>query len=72
MKPIRTLRDGAIFASIWENTREEGSFLNVSFGRTYTDAAGNPQNAESFGGLDLLRVARLAAQAYDVIVELKD
>ena len=70
--PIETLRDGALTATIWANQSSEGkTFHSVTFGRTYTDDAGNVKNADSFSGSDLLKIARLSGQAYDRIIELR-
>ena len=63
-RPVETLRDGAIKASIWRNEGEKGAFFAVTFARTY-EKDGNLQDTNSFSGVDLLRLARLADKAYD-------
>ena len=71
-KPVDTLRDGAIKATIWRNFGEKsGTFYTVEISRTYTDEQGGYQDAHSFSGTEPLRVARLAHIAYDEIAILK-
>ena len=71
--PVATHRDGAISAKIWRNTGKGGAvFYAVRFQRTFTDAAtGKARNAQSFSGTDLLKVQRLASQAYQTIGRLR-
>ena len=64
-RPVESLRDGAIKASIWRNESENGAFFAVTFARTYKDKDGNLQDTDSFSGAELLRLARLADKAYD-------
>ena len=74
-KPIDTLRDGAIKATIWKNPikngAEQGVFYSVDFSRTYRDEAGNYHDSHSFSGTEPLQIARLATVAYDRIAELR-
>ena len=64
-RPVETLRDGSIKAAIWKNGSENGDFFAVTFSRTYKAGDGNLQDTDSFSGTQLLRLARLANQAYD-------
>ena len=70
-KPIDTIRDGRISASIWENTSEKGTWYSVAIQRVYTSKDGEIQNSSSFSVDDLLKVSRLSAKAYDRCVELR-
>ncbi len=70
-RPTDTLRDGALKATIWENTTEKGSFFSVEFTRTYKDAKDNFRDGRSFSGSELLRLANLASKAYDRTAELR-
>jgi hypothetical protein len=70
-KPVISLRDGRISASVFENPSEKGSFYSVVFQRLYTDLEGNVKHASNFSGVELLKLSRLAASAYDRIVELR-
>jgi hypothetical protein len=70
-KPVTTLTDGSIRATIWKNTGEKGPFYSVRITRTYTDEKGNYHDSESFSGSELLRVARLAQLAYDQTLALR-
>ena len=71
-KPILTIRDGALKATIWVNRTDDGkTFHSVTFGRTFTDGNGNAKTANSFSGSDLLKIARLADKAYDHIAAMR-
>ncbi len=70
-QPIDRLRDGALKATIWENEGPKGTFYSVEFSRTYQDEHGNFQDARSFSGSELLRLAHLAIKAYDRISTLR-
>ena len=71
-KPSITLRDGAIKATIWKNTGENGVFFSVTFSRTFTNGDGNPQDTDGFTGTQLLKLSRIATKAYDCIARLKE
>lgn len=66
-KPIDTIRDGELKATIWANLGENGTFYSVDISRTYQDAEGNYHDSHSFTGTELLRVSRLADIAYTEI-----
>ena len=72
-KPVDTIRDGALKATIWANPYKEGDGLrySVELVRSYTDNDGNWHDTNSFGNGELLRVARLTGKAYDRIGELR-
>lgn len=70
-KPVDTIRDGDLKATIWKNLGENGSFYSVDFSRTYQDAQGTYHDSHSFSGSEPLRLARLANLAYDAIAELR-
>lgn len=70
-RPVDTLRDGALKAAIFENQGEKGPFYSVKITRTYTDSKGDFRDSTSFSGSELLRVAHLAAKAYDRSNELR-
>lgn len=63
-RPVKTLRDGAIKAAIWQNESENGPFFAVTFARTYKDSEGKLHDNDSFSGSQLLQLARLADKAY--------
>lgn len=67
-KPVDTIRDGSLKATIWMNLRESGKAYSVQITRSYRDDQGNWHESDSFGGSELLRVARLANIAYDEIL----
>jgi hypothetical protein len=69
-RPVETIRDGAIKASIWKNESENGAFHGVTFARTYKDSKGELQDTNSYSGAQLLRLARLAQKAYDRAAKL--
>ena len=66
-KPVNTIRDGALKATIWKNFGEKGNFYSVDFSRTYQDDQGNYHDSHSFSGSELLRIARMANLAYGEI-----
>ena len=70
-KPIQTIRDGALKASIWANPNKKGVFYSVRISRTYKDAQDQYRDTDSFSNAELLRVARLANIAYDEIAILR-
>ncbi len=66
-KPIHIIRDGVLTASIWRNETEGGKVIyNVSFSRSYLKDD-TWQTAFSYARNDILKIARLAEQAYDWI-----
>jgi len=70
-QPAATLRDGGIKATIWRNASKNGDFFSVQFARTYMDDGGQYHDTDSFRNGEVLRLARLAQQAYDVIADLR-
>ena len=70
-KPIDRLKDGALKATIWANESQKGVFYSVEFSRNYKDEHDHYQDSKSFSGAELLRVAHLAAKAYDRISILR-
>lgn len=70
-KPIDTLRDGSLKATIWKRTSERGDFYSVNFSRFYRDDEGAYHDTDSFSGSELLRLAHLATRAYDRTNELR-
>ncbi|QDV71876.1 hypothetical protein [Botrimarina mediterranea] len=69
-KPLATVRDGAIKATIWTNPTDKGGVrYSVEISRSYTDAQGKWHDTHYFGRNELLRVAHLAAKAYDAIAQ---
>ena len=69
-KPLITLRDGAIKATIWTNKNDEGRIrYSIDISRSYTDKDDKWHDTHYFGRNELLRVARLAGKAYDAIGE---
>ena len=70
-KPVETIRDGSLKASIFRNEGEKGTFFSTTLSRTYTDERGNFHDSNVFSGTDLLRVSELARKAYSVSRELK-
>jgi len=70
-KPVSTIRDGNLKATVWANFGEIGIFYSVVINRTYQDEQGNYYESESFSNSQLLKVARLAHIAYDEIQSLR-
>lgn len=70
-RPVDTLRDGGLKATIWENKRDEKSNFSLQFRRQYRDAKGNYRDSDSFFAGDLLKLAHLAGRAYDRMNEIQ-
>lgn len=70
-KPTKTLRDGALRATIWANESEKGTFYRTTLSRRYQDQNGDWKDSDSFTGADLLRIARLAELAYTETLSLR-
>ncbi len=70
-RPVETLRDGAIKASVWRNEGENGVYYATSISRTYTDQEGNARDTNSFIGTDLLKVGEIARSAYERTREMR-
>lgn len=71
-RPLDTLRDGALKATIWENPGEDGEIYHtVSLGRTYENQDGKLKDSNSFSASDLLRVAELAREAHGVVRDVR-
>lgn len=68
-KPLKTIRDGNLKATIWRNAGEKGDFYTVRLTRTWQDEAGAYHDGDTFSGAELLRIARLADQAYGEVAD---
>ncbi len=71
-QPTATIRDGAIKATVWANPgKNGGTRYSIDISRSYTDAQGNWKDSHHFSPTELLRLARLAGEAYDQIGQLR-
>ncbi len=70
-RPVDTLRDGQVKASIWRNTSDKGAFFTTTLARTYKDAEGNLRDTQNFRADDLLRLGELTRQAHHRSNELR-
>ena len=70
-KLVKQIRDGAIYASIFQNKSEKGIFYSATYGRTYTGSDDNPKTANDFSDTDHLKIANLAVKVYDEIAALR-
>ena len=67
-KPVVTVRDGAISASVFKNENGDGkAYYSTNIQRVYEDSEGNLKNTSSFNTRDLLQVSRLCQKAYDEV-----
>ncbi len=71
-KPVTTLRDGALKATIWRNDGENGPRYSVILSRSFKDKDETWRDSHSFSNGELLRVSFLAAKAYDQLGALRD
>lgn len=69
--PVATLRDGLVYAKIWERHTEKGAFYSVSFERRYKGKDEQWASTYSFNREDLLALAKLADQAHTEIGRLQ-
>jgi len=60
-KPVQTLREGRVRASIWENESKNGPFLSVTFDRTYKEGE-EFKSSYSFSYSDLLNFTKVVAK----------
>lgn len=70
-KPIETLRDGRLKATIWENHSDSGAYHTVALAKVYEDRDGKLQETSSFSAGELLRVGELAREAHGLIRDLR-
>lgn len=70
-KPIDTLRDGALKATIWRNENKEGAFYSTTLSRTYKDDGGKYRDSHSFASNEMLRVAELARRSHNRVIQLR-
>lgn len=70
-KPVATIRDGSLKATIWGNPTDDGrTRYSISLTRSYTDAEGKWHDTSFVNRGELLRFARLAEKAYDALADL--
>ena len=69
-KPVKTLRDGGLKASIWLNEYEDRVFYTVTFARSYKKPDNSFADAHNYTSTDLLRLAKLAERAHEAIREM--
>lgn len=63
--PLQTLRDGAVFAKLWQQEGKNGPFVTVEIGRTYQDQqSGEYRSTNSFSDRDILKVQAIALEAH--------
>ena len=68
-KPIKTIRDGSLKAVIWQNERNGKTYRSVDLYRTYkNEKEDRLKDISNYSGTELLRIARLATKAYDVLI----
>ncbi|HXP60464.1 MAG TPA: hypothetical protein VN829_08240 [Dongiaceae bacterium] len=68
-KPLHTIRNGTISASIWRQDTEKGPMFNVTFQRGYKEGEAW-RNSTSFGRNNLLVLSLLAMRAFEWIASL--
>lgn len=67
MKPVKTLRDGAIGLSIWERTGSRGPFFEFTISRSFKDKDGKTAYSGSFRDYDADSIRLLIGQAVEHI-----
>ncbi|UWQ83109.1 hypothetical protein [Leisingera caerulea] len=71
-RPVETIHEGRIKASIWENEHDGKTMHAVQMRRTWQDKDGNFRESDSFSSVDLLQVSRLAERSHDRVRQLKE
>ena len=69
-KPACTIRDSNLKGVLWANDSKNGTYISVTFAKTYDDD-GTPKDTNSFTGTDLLRLSEIAREAYRVSNRLR-
>jgi len=67
MKPEKTIRAGAIEASIWLNEAENGQFKTISLSRSYKDKEGNWKNSGILRQNDIPKAMLVLNKAYEYL-----
>jgi hypothetical protein len=70
VQPAEEIRIGSIKAAIWRNEGENGARFNVTFQRLYRTEDGKWQSNSSFGGYDLLLLAKVADATHTRVLQL--
>ena len=70
-RPVNTLRDGNLKASIWRNEGDNGVSYSTSFARTWRSDDGKWHDSQSYSGTDMLRLGELSRTAYHRTNELR-
>jgi hypothetical protein len=70
VQPAEEIRIGSIKAAIWRNEGENGARFNVTFQRLYKPEDGQWQSTNSFGGSDLLLLAKVADATHTRVLQL--
>lgn len=70
-RPVDTLRDGNLKASIWANQTANGMTYQTTFARTWRDDKGQWHESQSYSGADMLRLGELSRTAYHRTNELR-
>lgn len=65
-KPVHTLRDRSIKATVWENQTANGPMCNVTLTRSYREGE-EWRETQSFGYDDLMNLAKLLYDAHSFI-----
>lgn len=67
-RPAHTIRYGAVLAAVWRNEVDRGNasrpIYGVTFSRSYKDGENAWKESTSFGGDDLLVLAKVADEAH--------
>ncbi len=69
--PVAKVSVGTISAAIWRHESQGRPYYNTTFQLRYKDEQGNWQNADSYGYMDLLALAKCADLAFNEIVMLR-
>jgi len=71
-KPVISLRDGQLQASVWVNESEHGQFYTTDVVKSYLVSNDEWRKTTSFAGSEALRAANLLSNAYNQALALKE
>ena len=62
-RPLHEIRLGRVWATVWENSGEKGTYCKATFSKLYKGKDNKWQDTTSFGREDLFLLAEVARQA---------
>lgn len=70
-QPVDKIHLGSVYAAIWANETERGTYHTVTFEKRYRDSEGNWHSTDSYGLDDLLNKKKLTDLVHTKILALR-